>query len=61
MFSAALHLIEGLGHLNSWGNRPETVIPTHHSTNTGIPLSMPVSLLTRPATIRDAPPPAFAD
>jgi hypothetical protein len=57
-YSQFLGLIDGLGLLNSWGNRPETLLPTHHSTNTGIPLSMPVSLLTRLAAMKDASGPA---
>jgi hypothetical protein len=36
-----------LGWLNSWGNPPEVEIVSHHSTNTWIPLSMPVGGLTR--------------
>jgi hypothetical protein len=59
-YSQFLGLIDGLGLLNSWGNRPETLIPTHHSTNTNIPLSVPVSLLVRLATQTEAPrPPAI--
>ena len=46
---------DGLGLLNSWGNRPKTTIPSHHSTNTQFPLSMPVSLLTRLAMTREVP------
>ena len=46
---------DGLGLLNSWGNRPETTIPSHHSTNTRLPLSMPVSLLTRLAMTQEVP------
>ncbi len=42
-----LGLLDGLGLLNSWGNKPEAWPITHHSTNTLIPLSMPVSLLAR--------------
>ena len=42
-----LGLLDGLGLLNSWGNHPEAWPITHHSTNTLIPLSMPVSLLAR--------------
>ena len=57
-YSQFLGVIDGLGLLNSWGNPPETVVPTHHSTNTSIPLSMPVSLLTRVATMRQTPRPA---
>jgi len=49
-----LGLIDGLGQLNSWGNRPEVWLYTHHSTNTTIPLSMLVSLLTRLTELRAA-------
>ena len=55
-YSQFLGLFDGLGLLNSWGNRPETTIPAHHSTNTRISLSMPVSLLTRLAVTRQEPP-----
>jgi hypothetical protein len=59
-YSQFLGLFDGLGLLNSWGNRPETLIPTHHSTNTSIPLSVPVSLLTRSVMMREPPqPPAI--
>ena len=54
-YSQFLGLFDGLGLLNSWGNRPETTIPTHHSTNAQFPLSMPVSLLTRLAMAQEAP------
>jgi len=57
-YSQFLGVIDGLGLLNSWGNPPETVVPTHHSTNTSILLSMPVSLLRRVATMRQTPRPA---
>jgi hypothetical protein len=59
-YAQFLGLIDGLGVLNSWGNRPETLIPAHHSTNTSIPLSMPVSLLARVAMAGEMPrPPAI--
>ena len=54
-YSQFLGLFDGLGLLNSWGNRPETTIPSHHSTNTRLPLSMPVSLLTRLAMTQEVP------
>jgi hypothetical protein len=60
LYSQFLGLIDGVGLLNSWGNPLQTLIPTHHSTNTSIPLSMPVSVLTRLAMMREAPrPPAI--
>jgi hypothetical protein len=49
-YSQFLGRIDGLGRLNSWAN-PSPLIPTHHGTNTSIPLSMPVSVLTRLAMI----------
>jgi hypothetical protein len=42
-----LGLLDGLGCLNSWGNPPDKEIVSHHSTNTWLPLSMPVARLTR--------------
>ena len=57
-YSQFLGLIDGLGLVNSWGNPPDTVVPMHHSTNTNILLSIPVSLLTRLAMTRRAPQPA---
>jgi hypothetical protein len=60
LYSQFLGLIDGIGLLSSWGNPSQTLIPTHHSTNTSIPLSMPVSVLTRLAMTREAPrPPAI--
>jgi hypothetical protein len=56
-YSQFLGLFDGLGLLSSWGNPSHTLIPTHHSTSTSIPLSMPVSLLTRLAMMRQAPQP----
>jgi hypothetical protein len=50
-YSQFLGQIDGLGLLNSWGHPSPTLIPTHHGTNTSIPLSMPVSVLTRLAMI----------
>jgi hypothetical protein len=44
-YSQFLGRIDQLGLLHSWPSH--TLIPTHHSTNTSIPLSMPVSVLTR--------------
>ena len=38
---------DALGWSNSWGHLPEIRIPTHHSTNTTIPYSMPVAILSR--------------
>jgi hypothetical protein len=59
-YSQFLGLIDGLGLLSSWGNPWHTLIRTHHSTNTSIPLSMPVSVLTRLAMMREATqPPAI--
>jgi len=37
-----LGLYDALGALNAWGNRPDTWIPTDHSTNVSLPLSMHV-------------------
>jgi hypothetical protein len=42
-----LGLLDGLGWLNSWDNPPDKEIVSHHSTNTWLPLSMPVARLTR--------------
>jgi hypothetical protein len=48
--------MDGLGLLTSF-NPSHTLIPAHHSTNTSIPLSMPVSVLTRLAMMKEAPQP----
>jgi uncharacterized protein (DUF2384 family) len=56
-YSQFLGLFDGLGLLSSWGNLSHTLIPTHHSTSTSIPFSMPVSVLTRLAMMRKAPQP----
>jgi hypothetical protein len=49
-YSQFLGRMDKLGRLNSWCN-PSPLIATHHGTNTSIPLSMPVSILTRLAMI----------
>jgi hypothetical protein len=46
-YSQFLGRIDGLGLTNSWGSPSPTLIPAHHGTNTSIPFSMPVSVLTR--------------
>lgn len=51
-----LGLVDGLGLLNSWGNRPEARPLAHHATNTAIPLGMPVTLLTRLAELHGPTP-----
>jgi hypothetical protein len=40
-----LGLFDALGQLNAWGNRPDNWVPTDHSTNVTLPLSMPVEAL----------------
>jgi len=40
-----LGLFDALGQLNAWGNRPDSWVPTDHSTNTALPLSMAVEIL----------------
>jgi hypothetical protein len=47
-----LGFFDALGWLNSWGNQPEQSLPSHHSTNTAIPFSMPVALLAHLARAR---------
>lgn len=49
-----LGIFDGLGLLNSWGNRPDARIVSHHSTNTLIPLSMLITLLIRAALDDDS-------
>jgi|SRR5271166_478914 len=39
--------IDGLGQLNSWGNWPEQWIKSWHSTNSMLPLTMPVADLVK--------------
>jgi hypothetical protein len=46
-YHQVLGRLDWLGWLNSWGNSPDVEIVAHHSTNTWIPLSMPVARLTR--------------
>jgi len=46
-YTQFLGSFDALGALNSWGHRAEIRIPTHHSTNTSIPYSMPVAILSR--------------
>jgi len=38
-----LGMFDALGALNAWGHRPETWLPTDHSTNAALPLSMHVA------------------
>jgi hypothetical protein len=45
-FAQILGRIDPLGQLNSWGNLPERWIEAWHSTNTMLPLTVPVSKLT---------------
>jgi len=40
-----LGLFDALGQLNAWGNLPDDWVPTDHSTNISLPLSMPVEAL----------------
>jgi hypothetical protein len=53
-YSQFLGVLDGLGLLTAF-NPSHTLIPAHHSTNTSIPLSMPVSVLTRLAMMKEAP------
>jgi hypothetical protein len=46
-FNQIIGRIDGLGQLNSWGNWPERWIESWHSTNTMLPLTMPVSRLIK--------------
>jgi hypothetical protein len=46
-FDQILGYIDSLGQLNSWGNMPERWIEAWHSTNTMLPLTVPVSKLTK--------------
>jgi hypothetical protein len=61
-FEQILGNIDSLGQLNSWGNLPERWIRAWHSTNTMLPLTVPVAELTKErltseARPRPAPPP----
>jgi hypothetical protein len=44
-YAQFLGVLDGLGVLNSWGHRPEERPLAHHSTNSFIPLSLPVAAL----------------
>ena len=46
-FEQILGNIDSLGQLNSWGNLPERWIGAWHSTNTMLPLTVPVTKLTK--------------
>jgi hypothetical protein len=56
-YSQFLGTIDGLGLLTAF-NPSHTLIPTHHSTNKSIPFSMPVSVLTRLAMMKEPPQPS---
>ncbi|HEY2009394.1 MAG TPA: hypothetical protein VGH23_10425 [Rhizomicrobium sp.] len=43
-----LGLFDALGQLNSWNNLPDTWLPSGHSTNMCLPLSMDVERLSQP-------------
>ncbi len=47
--------IDALGQLNSWGNWPELLIKSWHSTNSMLPLTMPVADLVK-KDVRDEDP-----
>jgi len=49
-YHQVLGRLDWLGWLNAWGNPPGVEILSHHSTNTWIALSMPVTSLTRRET-----------
>jgi hypothetical protein len=44
-YAQFLGVLDGLGVLNSWGHQPEERPLAHHSTNSYIPLSLPVAAL----------------
>ena len=46
-YDQVLGSIDGLGQLNSWANWPEQWITSWHSTNSMLPLTMPVSALVK--------------
>jgi hypothetical protein len=56
-FNQILGRIDPLGQLNSWGNLPERWIEAWHSTNTMLPLTVPVAKLTTQG-LQSAPHPA---
>jgi hypothetical protein len=63
-FEQILGRIDSLGQLNSWGNLPERWIEAWHSTNTMLPLTVPVSKLTTEglrSVPQAAPTPAAGD
>jgi hypothetical protein len=45
-FHQVLGRLDGLGWLNAWGNPPDLQITSLHTTNSFIPLSMPIARLT---------------
>jgi hypothetical protein len=47
--------VDGLGQLNSWGNWPEQWIKSWHSTNSMLPLTMPIADLVK-KDVRDEDP-----
>jgi hypothetical protein len=59
-FEQILGSIDSLGQLNSWGNWPERWIGAWHSTNTMLPLTVPVAKLTREGRATGRRPPAVA-
>ena len=56
-FDQIIGRLDGLGQLSSWGNWPERWIETWHSTNTMLPLTMPVSNLAKEERQSTARPP----
>ncbi len=60
-FDQILGSIDSLGQLNSWGNLPERWIEAWHSTNTMLPLTVPVSKLAREGRRSMPRPPAPMD
>jgi len=53
-FNQILGRVDSLGQLNSWGNLPERWIDAWHSTNTMLPLTVPVSKLTKEGGLAQA-------
>ncbi len=47
VYKQILGSLDGFGQLNSWGNAPERWITASHTTNTLLPLPMPVAKLTK--------------
>jgi hypothetical protein len=54
-FEQILGNIDSLGQLNSWGNLPERWIGAWHSTNTMLPLTVPVTRLTKERRLTSPP------